>query len=355
MEKIKVGLIGLGSVAQIIHLPILETLSDRYELVAICDISGQLLEAIGTRYNVARRYTDAFEMVSQTNLDAVFVLNNDEYHAECAIAALTQGKHVLIEKPVCLTLEDADAIIKARDAAGVQAMVGYMRRFAPAFTEAIKEVSQLGRINYARVRSLIGAGRLFIDETSHVLRPLDIPPEAVLDRRQRATRMLEKATDNAPRVKQNAYRHMLGLNCHDLSAMREIIGFPKRVVSAVQWNEGKFVNALFEYEEFYASFETGVDLNRRFDAHIQVYGEQKAVTIQYNTPYIRHLPTTRIVEETVNEAFRRTENRPSFKDAYTVELEYFHKVVTERIRPKTSIEDAKEDLKLIRMIVDALE
>ncbi|MCC2684839.1 MAG: gfo/Idh/MocA family oxidoreductase [Paenibacillaceae bacterium] len=206
LEKIKVGMIGLGSVAQIIHLPIMEALSDRYELGAICDISGQLLEAIGTRYNVAHRYTDAFEMVSQANLDAVFVLSNDEYHAEYAIAALTQGKHVLIEKPVCLTMEEANSIIKARDAAGVQAMVGYMRRFAPAFTEAVEEVRQLGRINYVRVRSLIGAGRLFIDETSHVLRPLDIPPEAVLDRRQRTLRMLEKATDNAPRVKQNAYR-----------------------------------------------------------------------------------------------------------------------------------------------------
>jgi predicted dehydrogenase len=202
---------------------------------------------------------------------------------------------------------------------------------------------------------LIGAGRMFIDETSRVLRSSDIPPEAVLDRRQRAKRMLEKATGNAPLIKQNAYRHMCGLNCHDLSAMREIIGFPKRVVSAVQWNEGKFVNAIFEFEGYFASFETGVDSNRRFDAHIQVYGEQKAVTVQYNTPYIRHLPTTRIVEETVDEAFSRAENRPSFKDAYTVELEYFHKVVNEGKQPKTSIEDAREDLKLIRMIVDALE
>ncbi|TDF93283.1 Gfo/Idh/MocA family protein [Paenibacillus piri] len=354
MNKVKVGIIGLGEVAQITHLPILESLSDRYEIAAICDISPRLLEAMGDRYNVNRRYTDAIELTKQADLDAVFVLNSDEYHAECAIAALKNKKHVLIEKPVCLTLADADAIIRARDESGAQVMVGYMRRFAPAYISAVEEVKRLDKINYARIRAIIGANRLIIEQTSNVLRPDDFPETAVRDKQERAQRMVHEAIGDAPQELKSVYRLLCGLSSHDLSAMREIIGIPKRVIAASQWNGGKFMNAILEYDGYNATFETGVDNQRRFDAHIQVYGDRKAVMIQYDTPYIRHLPTTKVVEETAGEAFNRTVERPSFKDAYTIELEYFHDVVTKGVQPKTTVEDSKEDLKLFKLIVDAM-
>jgi predicted dehydrogenase len=355
MEKVKVGIIGLGEVAQITHLPILESLSDRFEITAICDISQQLLTAMGERYNVTHRYTDAVELTKQQDLDAVFVLNSDEYHAECAISALNNKKHILIEKPVCLTLDDANAIIRARDAAGVQAMVGYMRRFAPAYTSAVEEVKQLGKINYVRIRDIIGANRLIIEQSCNVVRPTDIPDEAVRDKRERAQRMVVEAIGEAPAEHHSAYRLLCGLGSHDLSAMREIIGFPRRIIAASQWNGGRFMNAIFEFDGYNATFETGVDNQRRFDAHIQIYGDQKAITIEYNTPYIRHLPTTKIIEETVGDAFNKTVERPSFKDAYTVELEYFYEVVTKGIQPKTTIEDSILDLKLFKMITEAFE
>jgi len=355
MNKVKVGIIGLGEVAQITHLPILESLSDRFEIDAICDISPQLLKAVGDKYKIIQnhRYTNAHELTKQASLDAVFILNSDEYHAECAVSALRNKKHVLIEKPVCLTLEDADAIIRARDEAGVQVMVGYMRRFAPAYVSAVEEVKQMDKINYVRIRDIIGANRLVIEQSSAVIRPSDLSEEAALERQLRAKSMVRAAIGEAPVEHQSAYRLLCGLASHDLSAMREMIGFPKRVIAASQWNGGRFMNAIFEFDGYNATFEIGVDNLRRFDAHIQVYGDQKAITVQYDTPYIRHLPTTMIIEETVGEAFNKTVVRPSFKDAYTVELEYFHKVVTEGIRPKTTVEDSKEDLKLFKMIIDA--
>nr|MDQ3328631.1 Gfo/Idh/MocA family oxidoreductase [Chloroflexota bacterium] len=140
MQRIRVGVIGLGEVGQITHLPILQAMNDRYEIGAICDISRELLHSQGERYNVEHRYTDAGELAAQEDLDAVFVLNSDEYHTECTIAALKHGKHVLVEKPMCLTDAEADAIIAARDRAGKVVMVGYMRRFAPAFLRAAEEL-----------------------------------------------------------------------------------------------------------------------------------------------------------------------------------------------------------------------
>src|SRR5438477_8607213 len=102
MTKINVGLVGLGEIAQIIHLPILQAHSDKFEITAICDISQELLTAMGERYHVPadHRYTDYHDLARQGDLDAVFVLNSDEYHTDSALAAIRQGKHVLIEKPM---------------------------------------------------------------------------------------------------------------------------------------------------------------------------------------------------------------------------------------------------------------
>jgi predicted dehydrogenase len=354
MTKVKVGVVGLGEIAQIIHLPILQAHADKFEIAAICDISQELLSALGERYNVPaeHRYTDYNELPSQKDLDAVFVLNSDEYHTDTALAAIGHGKHVLIEKPMCLTRQEAEAIIKARNEAGVQVMVGYMRRYAPAFVQAAAHVHALEKINYARVRDIIGQNAQFVEQSSVVLRPKDIPPEALHDRAARASRLVKAAIGDAPPQLVGTYRLLCGLSSHDLSAMRELLGMPQRVIAARQW--GRFLTALFDYESFTVTFETGIDSNRRFDAHIQVYGDTKEIRVQYNTPYIRHLPTQLFINETEGEAFEERVIRPTFTDAYTMELLYFYEVVTHNVQPKTSAEDFVHDLELFDMIINTL-
>jgi predicted dehydrogenase len=355
MTKIKIGLVGLGEVAQIIHLPILQAYEDKFEIAAICDISQELLSALGERYHVAveHQYLDAQELAKQGDLDAVFVLNSDEYHTDAALAALEHGKHVLIEKPMCLTRQEAEAIIKARNEAGVQVMVGYMRRYAPAFVQAVEHVRTLEKINYARVRDIIGQNAQFIKQSSIVLRPKDIPTQALQERAERASRLVKTAIGDAPQNLASTYRFLCGLSSHDLSAMRELLGMPMRIIAARQW--GFFLNVLFAYEQgFTVSFETGIDHNCRFDAHIQVYGETKDIRVQYNTPYIRHLPTLLFLSETQGEAFEEQVIRPTFTDAYTIELLRFYEVVTQNVQPKTTAEDFLQDLDLFEMIINAL-
>jgi predicted dehydrogenase len=332
----------------------LRALAPRYRIGAICDVSPGLLEAVGDEYGVERRYADAHELAAQPDLDAVFILDSDEYHAEHAIAALEHGKHVLVEKPMCLTMREADDIIAARDAAGKQVMVAYMRRFAPAFVEAVAAVARLPKINYVRVRDIIGANRLIIEQSSVVKRFDDVPPALQADRRDRAARLVREAIGDAPPQLVGAYRLLLGQSSHDLSAMRELIGSPQRVVAASQWNGGRFIAAIFAFDGFNAVFETGVDQQRRFDAHIEVYGDTTSLRVLYDTPYIRHLPTTLIVNETDGDAYRQAVVRPTFTDPYTRELEYFHRVVSEGIAPKTPPEDFMEDLRLFREIIDAM-
>src|SRR5947209_6581672 len=329
MTKIKVGVVGLGEIAQIIHLPILQAHSDKFEIAAICDISQELLTTLGDRYNVPAeyRYTDYNDLAGQRDLDAVLVMNSDEYHTDSALAAIGHGKHVLIEKPMCLTRQEAEAILKARDEAGVQVMVGYMRRYAPAFVQAVEQVRALEKINYARVRDIIGQNAQFVEQSSIVLRPKDIPQEAMRDRAERASRLVKTAIGDAPPDLVRTYRLLCGLSSHDLSAMRELLGMPKGVIAAQQ--RGVFLTTLFDYESFTVTFETGIDHNRRFDAHIAVYGESKEIRVQYDTPYIRHLPTQLFIKETKGEAFEERVIRPTFTDPYTVEMLHFYEVVTQ--------------------------
>jgi predicted dehydrogenase len=151
-----------------------------------------------------------------------------------------------------------------------------------------------------------------------------------------------------------AYRFLLGLNSHDISAMRELLGLPRRVVAARHWNGGRFLTVIFEYDGYYAVLESGVDEQRRFDAHLEVYGATKSIRVQYDSPYIRHLPTTLVIAETVGDAYTERVVRPTFKDPYTHEIEYFYEVVTTGIEPKTTPEDFVEDLRIFAMIVAAL-
>jgi predicted dehydrogenase len=354
VSRLRVGVIGLGEVAQVIHLPILESLPDLYEIAAVCDISPTLLRVMGDRYGVSARYDKAAEMLQGEQLDAVLVLNSDEYHAECAVAALERGVHVLVEKPMCLSPREAEDIIRARDASGAVVMVGYMRRFAPAFVEATQKIADLGPINYVRVHDVIGRNQLIVDQTSLVHRPTDIPAEAMADRQERGRRLVQEALGVVPDELAGAYRLLCGLGSHDISAMRELIGRPREVSAARLWRGGSFITATLEYDDFVVTYETGVDEQLRFDAHIEVYGATSTMRVQWDTPYVRHFPTTLVVEETVGDALNRSVSRPHLKDPYTHELEYFHDAVTRGVAPKTSAEDFVEDLDIFAEMIRVL-
>jgi predicted dehydrogenase len=256
---------------------------------------------------------------------------------------------------MCLSPREAEEIIEARDRAERVVMVGYMRRFAPAFEAAKERLPALGRINYARVHDIIGRNQLMIDQTARVVRPGDVPQSALEERWSRGAGLVKEALGDVDPVLGGTYRLLCGLGSHDLSAMRELIGRPRRVASARQWRDGGYIAAMLEYDDFYAVYETGVDEQVRFDAHLEVYGDTAELRVQYDTPYIRHFPTTLVVRETDGEGYRESTLRPHLKDPYTHELEAFHAAVTGDGTVKTTPEDYVEDMELFIQIIRAIE
>src|SRR3712207_9285084 len=123
---------------------------------------------------------------------------------------------------MCLTRADADEIIRAKDKAGIKVMVGYMRRFAPAFRRAVEEVKKLERINYVRIRDIIGQNQLIIEQSSVVHRFDDIPEAVERDKAERAQRLVSEAIGQVPQDLRTAYRLLCGLSSHDRSEERRV-------------------------------------------------------------------------------------------------------------------------------------
>ena len=167
-KVLNVGVIGAGEVAQLIHLPILSLLNHLYRTIAICDISQNAVNFYASRHDIPHGTTDPHAVISHPDVDLIFHLTFDEYHETYTIAALEVGKHVMVEKPLFLSLPSAQRVIEAEKIAknGARAFVGYMRRYAPSFVNAFKgEVNSIDKILYARSRSIVGPNAIFVSQS----------------------------------------------------------------------------------------------------------------------------------------------------------------------------------------------
>lgn len=117
------------------------------EIAAICDSNEENLRFAGERYGIPeeKRFTDYKELLNNDNIDVVTVAIPDQQHKKVSCDFLRAGKHVLCEKPLALTREDIEEIVRVADESGSKFMVGQICRFTPAFEKA-KEIIESGTI-----------------------------------------------------------------------------------------------------------------------------------------------------------------------------------------------------------------
>lgn len=153
---IKVGIIGCGQIIQVAHISTLGFLSDYFTVTYLCDVSPASLAHSAQKVinHVPQTTQRPGELCASPDVDLVFIASSDEYHAIHVIEALKHDKDVFVEKPMALCDRDADAIIAAEEKSKGKVMVGYMRRYAAAFAELVKEVGGMDKILYARVRGM---------------------------------------------------------------------------------------------------------------------------------------------------------------------------------------------------------
>lgn len=168
MGKVKVGIIGAGSISEM-HFGSYKNNSD-VEIYAVCDLNEQRAQEKAEKYGAEKYYTNYEDLLGLPEIEAVSICTWNNSHAKIAIAALNAGKHVLVEKPLCKTVEEANKVEKAvQESNGKTLQVGFVRRFGTN-TQVLKKFidsGDLGEIYYAKascIRALGNPGGWFSDK-----------------------------------------------------------------------------------------------------------------------------------------------------------------------------------------------
>ncbi|XXH01801.1 hypothetical protein Hte_008162 [Hypoxylon texense] len=358
---LRVGIIGCGEIAQVAHIPNINFLSHLFQTTYLCDISAQALAHCSKKVQglIPKVTAAPEELCSSSEVDVVLIANADAYHVEHALLALKYDKWCLVEKPLSVCFRDLDKLVEAEKSSKGKVFVGTMRRFATAFTDAVQEVGGMERITYARVRDIIGPNSVFVDQSGTFPQKFsDFTAADAEDRVKREDEISQQVLGTefgvpvTPESKR-MLRVLGGLGTHDLSAMREILGMPQRVAGALLTFPGIF-SVLFDYGAFPCTYESGLNNIPEFDAHIEVYSPDKIVRVEFDSPYVKGLPTVMIVKEKVGDGgFQERKIRKTYEDAYTLEMKEFYRCVVDGVTPKTSAADAGNDIELFKMILQA--
>lgn len=170
MDKLRIGVIGVtgrGALADNWHN------NKRSEVVAGADVNLAALEDFRKRTGGAWTATDYREMLERADVDAVAVMSPDFMHEEHAVAALEAGKHVFCEKPLAITTEGCDNILRAWNRSGQRLMVGFNMRYMNIFRtmKEIVDAGVIGEIKAVWVRHFVGHGGAFYYHDWHATRP----------------------------------------------------------------------------------------------------------------------------------------------------------------------------------------
>ncbi len=156
-DRIKVGIIGCGGIANNKHMPALKRLGS-IDMVAFCDIEEQRAQQACEQFGTsdARVYTDYKELLRDERIVAVHVLTPNRSHADITVDSLHAGKHVLCEKPMAKTAADAKRMLEAAKQTGKVLTIGYQNRFRAdsIYLKRSCENGELGEIYYAKAHAI---------------------------------------------------------------------------------------------------------------------------------------------------------------------------------------------------------
>jgi virulence factor len=172
-NKVKVAIIGAGSMANSVHYPSLAAMED-IDIVGICDIHAEALHQTADRYGITNRYTDYQEMVQEQQIDAIYVIGQPHIMYDIWTWCLQQGLNLYIEKPLGLSLHQARSLTYLADKHQCITQVSFQRRNSPMVSMLREECLKRGPITHAVCKfyksemiPFLGARDRMMDDTVH--------------------------------------------------------------------------------------------------------------------------------------------------------------------------------------------
>jgi predicted dehydrogenase len=353
MQRVKIGVIGCGAIAQVHHMPNLAALQDEFEVTAVCDISAGAARYLANRFHVPHHFTDYRDLLA-SDVEAVLLCQSDPKTA-VAVDAFDAGKHLFIEKPICYSLQEADAIIAARQRAGTVGQAGYMKVYDPAFELAKREVDAMDNVRFVQINHLHPDNSLHLLQF-HLERFDDIPTEAITALNEARAKARHEAIGDVPAYVERAFHLLAGSMIHDLYGLRTMMGMPERVVSTEIWQDGRGVTLTLAYASGARCVATWIDLPKLWDFKetLEIYGDEKRVIVSYPTGFSRGILSTVAIQAVdENGATYRKEPAVDWESAFSRELRHFHQCIVEGIPCRTPLEEARNDISLIIDIIKA--
>lgn len=363
-QPLRIGVVGAGGIAQMMHLPTLTERPDLFRVVALADVDEETLTAVADRYAIPGRFRDAAALVADREVEAVLLCASGS-QKDSALAALAAGKHLFLEKPLGYGPGEAREIARAAERSAGTIMIGYHKRYDPAYLRAREAVRALEELRYVEVTVLHPDDSAY--RRHHELMPLDRPrprdsAETIEQRIAGAvTRgpMVDLVDDIAGRDAP-LERRVAGFLCyqslvHDINLVRGVLGEPEKVLSWQTWRGGLGQSSLTRFPGDVVVNMTWISVPelRNYQETVRFVGNDGRVTLVFPSPYLRHAPTPLSIERMDGDDLVVESHTVSYDEAFRRELITFHECIAGGMAPETTVADALGDSRWIQAMLAA--
>jgi predicted dehydrogenase len=347
------------------HLPTLAERPDLFQIAALADISEKTLNAVGDRYGVRALFKDGRELAGQRDVEAVLLFSSG-CHRDAVLELLAARKPLLVEKPLAFSLPETEEVARAVREAGVPFMVGYHKRFDPAYQRARRAVQEMRDLRFVEVTILHPDDDAY--RTHHAVlprpdKPWEPRPESDTTAMigERVTRGAFKGCVDRIVGEQAPLPHRVGAYIlfdsliHDIDAVRGVLGEPEAVISAHVWRGGFAQTSVTRFMgDMRASLSwISVPGLKHYEERLRFVGNEARVTLVFPSPYIRHAPTPLTLERMAGEELVVEHRTVSYEEAFRAELHHFRECVQSGQPPAPSLADALGDARWIHQIAAA--
>jgi myo-inositol 2-dehydrogenase/D-chiro-inositol 1-dehydrogenase len=345
-SPIRIGLVGLGAVAQAVHLPLLAKHPQRFRIAAVCDLSRGTRDGVGARYGVAedRRFSHAEDLLGAGGLDAVAILTTGS-HAALAGAAAGAGLAVFCEKPLGYSVGEIDELASADPVL----QLGYMKIYDPAVERAAAVLAERPSVRSIEVTVLHPPAEPQLRHAGLLPPAADVGNDDLERLATDEAAVLERALGAAPRWLAELYAEVfLGSLVHDLAVIRALAGGPIEVDDVDLWPsasveasvalqgrlpDGARVSIRWHYLEGYPAYRE----------EVRVHDERGSVELTFPAPYLLYAPTVLTVVEADEEAERVSRTR-STVEAFERQWLAFESLARDGEQPRAGIDEGRADV-----------
>ncbi|MCA0757136.1 Gfo/Idh/MocA family oxidoreductase [Paenibacillus sp. N4] len=343
MKPVQVAVIGAGSISSC-HLDSYRN-NPNANIYAVCDLNGERAAKAAEAYGAAHIYTDYRELLADPGVEAVSICTWNNTHAEISIAALEAGKHVLVEKPLCRTVEEALKVQEAVEKSGKLLQVGFVRRYDAnaQLLRAMADRGEFGGIYFAKastLRRLGNPGGWFSDIERSGGGPLIDIGVHVIDLCWYMMGRPKPVTVSA-----NTYRKL-----GNRSNVRNLSFYKAADYDAEHNTVEDMANALVRFENGASLLvDVSFTLHAKSDeTAVKLYGEKGGFEID---------PETVIVTEqndTILNVFPQTDHKGfHFAGAFQNEIDHFVDCIRQGKQPISPVEDGVEIMKILAGIYES--